>query len=172
MTDPTTRLNAALDHYKRKTAMPKVKIVAIILFAFPTLAIAQESVPPALYTAGTDITSALATAVAARPSMAASRIEVGEHYRINLIRRTEAAGAIVHRPGTELHYITDGAGTLVTGGIVVRPAGGGQGNIEGGLARQVTKGDAILIPEGTPHQYTAVEGSITYLEVRFNVPIE
>ena len=102
MTDPTTRLNAALDHYKRKTAMPKVKIVAIILFAFPTFAIAQEPVPPALYTAGTDITSALATAVAARPSMAASRIEVGEHYRINLIRRTEAAGAIVHRPGTEL----------------------------------------------------------------------
>ena len=63
-------------------------------------------------------------------------------------------------------------GTLVTGGIVVRPAGGGQGNIEGGLARHVTKGDAILIPEGTPHQYTAVEGSITYLEVRFSVPID
>ena len=172
MTEPVTRLNAALDHYKRKTAMLKVKIVGIILFAFPTFAIAQEPVPPALYTAGTDITSALATAVAARPSMAASRIEVGEHYRINLIRRTEAAGAIVHRPGTELHYVTDGAGTLVTGGIVVRPAGGGQGNIEGGLARRVTVGDAILIPEGTPHQYTAVEGSITYLEVRFNVPIE
>jgi mannose-6-phosphate isomerase-like protein (cupin superfamily) len=152
--------------------MLKIKSVGFILLAFPTLAFAQEPVPPALYTAGTDITSALATAVAARPSMAASRIEVGEHYRINLIRRTEAAGAIVHRPGTELHYITDGAGTLVTGGIVVRPAGGGQGNIEGGLARQVTVGDAILIPEGTPHQYTAVEGSITYLEVRFNVPVE
>ena len=152
--------------------MFKIKIVAITLFAFPTLAIAQEPVPPALYTAGTEIASALAAAVERRPSMAASRIEVSDHYRINLIRRTEAAGAIVHRPGTELHYITDGAGTLVTGGIVVRPAGGGQGNIEGGLTRQVTAGDAILIPEGTPHQYTAVEGSITYLEVRFNVPIE
>ncbi len=152
--------------------MLRVKIVGIMLFAFPTLVIAQEPVPPALYTAGIDITSALARAVGQRPGMAASRIEVSDHYRINLIRRTEAAGAIVHRPGTELHYVTDGAGTLVTGGIVVRPAGGGQGNIEGGLARHVTKGDAILIPEGTPHQYTAVEGSITYLEVRFNVPIE
>ena len=152
--------------------MLRVKIVGIALFAFPAFAIAQEPVPPALYTAGTDIASVLAAAIAERPSMAASRIEVGEHYRINLIRRTEAAGAIVHRPGTELHYVTEGGGTLVTGGIVVRPAGGGQGNIEGGLARQVTVGDAILIPEGTPHQYTAVEGSITYLEVRFNVPIE
>ena len=152
--------------------MLRVKIVGIALFAFPAFAIAQEPVPPALYTAGTDIASVLAAAIAERPSMAASRIEVGEHYRINLIRRTEAAGAIVHRPGTELHYVTDGAGTLVTGGIVVRPAGGGRGNIEGGLARHVVKGDALLIPEGTPHQYTAVEGSITYLEVRFNVPIE
>jgi mannose-6-phosphate isomerase-like protein (cupin superfamily) len=152
--------------------MLKVKIVGIILLAFPTFAIAQEPVPPAPYTPGTDIASALATAVGERPSMAASRIEISDHYRINLIRRTEAAGAIVHRPGTELHYVTDGAGTLVTGGIVVRPARGGQGNIEGGLARHVTKGDAILIPEGTPHQYTAVEGSIIYLEVRFNVPID
>jgi mannose-6-phosphate isomerase-like protein (cupin superfamily) len=149
-----------------------VVLFAFTLFAFPTFAVAQEPVPPALYTAGIDIASAMAAAVEARPSMAASRIEISDHYRINLIRRTEAAGAIVHRPGTELHYVTDGAGTLVTGGIVVRPAGGGQGNIEGGLARHVTKGDAILIPEGTPHQYTAVEGSITYLEVRFNVPIE
>jgi len=152
--------------------MSKIKIVGLILFAFPTFTVAQEPMPPGLYTAGTDIASALAAAVGERSSMAASRIEVGEHYRINLIRRTEAAGAIVHRPGTELHYVTDGAGTLTTGGIVVRPAGGGPGNIEGGLARHVTVGDAILIPEGTPHQYTAVEGSITYLEVRFNVPIE
>ena len=152
--------------------MLKIKRVGFILLAFPTFAFAQEPVPPALYTAGTDIASALARAVGQRPGMAASRIEVSEHYRINLIHRTEAAGAIVHRPGTELHYVTEGAGTLVTGGIVVRLAGGGQGNIEGGLARRVTVGDAILIPEGTPHQYTAVEGSITYLEVRFNVPVE
>jgi len=61
---------------------------------------------------------------------------------------------------------------LVTGGIVVRPEAGGPGNIEGGLARRVVAGDAILIPEGTPHQYTAVVGSVTYLEVRFNVPVE
>ncbi|HIF05637.1 MAG TPA: hypothetical protein EYQ64_01420 [Gemmatimonadetes bacterium] len=152
--------------------MSRVKILTIALFAFPTFAVAQEPMPPGLYTAGTDIASAMAAAVAERSSMAASRIEVSDHYRINLIRRTQAAGAIVHRPGTELHYVTEGGGTLVTGGIVVRPAGGGQGNIQGGLARQVTVGDAILIPEGTPHQYTAVEGSITYLEVRFNVPIE
>lgn len=152
--------------------MLKTKLAGIILFALATLAIAQNPVAPALYSSATDIASALEMATGERSGMAASRIEVSEHYRINLIRRTEAAGAIVHRPGTELHYITDGAGTLTTGGIVVRPEGGGPGNIQGGLARRVVKGDAILIPEGTPHQYTAVEGSISYLEVRFNVPVE
>lgn len=152
--------------------MPRLKTAGVILIAVPTLAVAQEPMAPAFYTAGTDIASALASALAERPSMAASRVAVGDHYRINLIRRTEAAGAIVHQRGTELHYVTEGAGTLVTGGVVVRPAGGGPGTIEGGLARQVTRGDAILIPEGTPHQYTAVDSAITYLEVRFNEPVD
>jgi len=150
----------------------RFKTIGVALIACATVAIAQDPVPPALYSSATDITSALEAAASERAGMAASRIEVSDHYRINLIRRTEAAGAIVHRPGTELHYITEGAGTLTTGGIVVRPAGGGQGNIQGGLSKRVTVGDAILIPEGTPHQYTAVEGSISYLEVRFNVPVE
>jgi len=150
----------------------RFKYTGVALIAIATVAIAQDPVPPALYSSATDIASALESAARERAGMAASRIEVSDHYRINLIRRTEAAGAIVHRPGTELHYITDGAGTLTTGGIVVRPAGGGQGNIQGGLSKRVTVGDAILIPEGTPHQYTAVEGSISYLEVRFNVPVE
>jgi mannose-6-phosphate isomerase-like protein (cupin superfamily) len=103
--------------------------------------------------------------------MATSAVINSDQYRINVIRRTEAAGAIVHRPGTELHFVTDGAGTLVTGGTIARPAGGGTATIENGVSRRIAKGDAVLIPEGTPHWYQAVEGSITYLEVRFNVPV-
>ena len=143
----------------------------VVLSMLATAVAAQPAMPPALYVNGADIMAALEKSATERPGMGAGLITSTDHYRINLIRRTEAAGAIVHRPGTELHYIMDGAGTLVTGGIVVRPESGGQGKIEGGLSRRVTKGDAILIPEGTPHQYTAVEGSISYLEVRFNVPV-
>jgi mannose-6-phosphate isomerase-like protein (cupin superfamily) len=79
---------------------------------------------------------------------------------------------MAHLPGTELHYIIEGTGTLATGGRIVRPAGGGTVSIDGGVARQVAKGDVILIPENTPHWYKDVEGSITYLEVRFNVPVK
>jgi len=38
------------------------------------------------------------------------------------------------------------------------------------LARRVTAGDVVLIDEGTPHQYTAIESVVVYLEVRFSLP--
>jgi mannose-6-phosphate isomerase-like protein (cupin superfamily) len=151
--------------------MPKSILLGLILTVFTTLVSGQTAVPPGLYLKATDIATALQASMSERPGMAVGSITNSEEYRINLIRRTEAAGAIIHQRGTELHFITEGAGTIVTGGIVVRPPGGGQATIEEGQALRVTKGDAILIPEGTPHWYSAVEGSITYLEVRFNVQI-
>jgi hypothetical protein len=44
--------------------------------------------------------------------------------------------------------------------------------IEGGQSRRVTKGDVIVIPARTPHWYKEVEGSVTYLEVRFDVDLK
>lgn len=151
--------------------MLKNILSALILTGLTTTLSAQTPVAPALYMKSTDIAAALEKAAEERPSMAVGRITNEDEYRINLIRRTEAAGAIVHQRGTELHFITEGAGTIVTGGIVIRPADGGRATIEGGLALRVSKGDAILIPEGTPHWYSAVEGAISYLEVRFNVAV-
>ena len=147
--------------------MKKKLTIGSILFFICTLSIAQTAMPPALYIEANDINSALEKSAAERENMAVGTINNGDDYRINIIRRTAAAGAIVHDVGTELHFITEGAGTLVTGGIVIRPTDGGRATIEQGLAQRVTVGDAVLIPEGTPHQYTAVEGTISYLEVRF-----
>ncbi len=143
---------------------------ALALFAASSSP-AQTPVPPALFVPEAQIATVLRQALQERPGMGVSTITTTDQYRINLITRTEPAGAIVHVPGTELHYILEGAGTLVTGGVVVRAAQGEPGTIEGGQAQRVQKGDAVLIPEGTPHQYTAVEGAVTYLEVRFNVPV-
>ena len=69
----------------------------------------------------------------------------------------------------EVHHIIDGAGTLVTGGTIVRKdnAPAGRATIDGGVSRRVTKGDVILVPAGAPHWYKDLEGTITYLEVRF-----
>lgn len=151
--------------------MKKPAFAAVVLLLSSAAGLAQSPSAPALFVPATDIASALQRALGERPAMGVSTITTTDQYRINLITRTEPAGAIVHVPGTELHFITEGAATLVTGGIVVRLAEGAPGAIEGGVAQRVTKGDAVLIPEGTPHQYTAVEGAVTYLEVRFNVPV-
>lgn len=34
----------------------------------------------------------------------------------------------------------------------------------------VTKGDVIIVPAGSPHWYSQVDGAITYLEVRWLAP--
>lgn len=93
----------------------------------------------------------------------------GDHYQANVVRRTKAQGGGAHPMGSEVHLIMDGSGTFVTGGTVVR-AQGQQGTIEGGTSRQVTKGDIVLVPAGTPHWYKTLDGTLTYLEVRFDLP--
>jgi mannose-6-phosphate isomerase-like protein (cupin superfamily) len=127
---------------------------------------------PATYLTNAELTTALKKATEGNADMSTAAVKNTDQYRINIVRRGKAAGAIAHKPGTEVHHIIDGAGTLVTGGTIVRPAGGGMAAIQGGESRHVGKGDVILIPENTPHWYKDVEGSITYLEVRFNVPVK
>ena len=145
------------------------KIAAIILTLLTTMLVsAQTPIPPALYVDSDDLTNSLQSTLAERLNMGVGTVSTADDYRINLIHRTMAATAIVHEVGTELHYITAGSGTLVTGVVAVRPDPQGPAYIDGGLARKVSVGDAILIPRGTPHWYSSVDGSVTYLEVRFN----
>jgi len=128
----------------------------------------------ATFVSAADLEAAMQKAIAANPDMSTARIDNQDQYRINIVRRGKPAGAIAHSVGTELHYIVEGSGTIVTGGTIVRPAAGApQGTlakIEGGVTRNVAKGDAILIPENTPHWYSEINGAIAYLEVRFSVP--
>jgi mannose-6-phosphate isomerase-like protein (cupin superfamily) len=127
---------------------------------------------PATYLSNVELMAALKKATEGNPDMSTAAVKNTDQYRINIVRRGKAAGAIAHQVGTEVHHIIDGAGTLVTGGTIVRPAAGGTAVIQGGESRHVVKGDFILIPENTPHWYKDVEGSLTYLEVRFNVPVK
>lgn len=141
-------------------------VLTVLITSVGAVMYAQSPMPPGQYMSAAEFAAAIQQAAADRPGMAVGRMANNDDYRINMINRTQAAGAIIHEVGTELHYITEGAGTLVTGGVVVRPDGG-RPVIEGGRAQRVSVGDALLIPEGTPHWYSEVEGSVTYLEVRF-----
>ena len=147
--------------------MKKMIIIAAALIGFTTLVYSQSAMPPGTYVKANDIALGLASSMEQRPTFGVSRIDNGDDFDINMIRRTAPAGSIVHADATEYHFITEGAGVLVTGGVSVRPAGGGPANIEGGYAQRVSVGDTIVIPQGTPHQYTSVEGVVGYREVRF-----
>ncbi|HJZ70212.1 MAG TPA: hypothetical protein VKE51_00655 [Vicinamibacterales bacterium] len=138
--------------------------------------IAAPSAPaPATYMTEAELMTTLKEAAKSAPAMHTAPVQNADHYRINVVRRTTPQGAIAHPDGTEVHHIVDGGGTLVTGGTIIRPtAAGGRGStgatIDGGVTRHVAKGDVILIPAGTPHWYKDLDGTITYLEVRFDLP--
>ena len=93
-----------------------------------------------------------------------------DQYRINIVKRDQPAGAIAHAGNTELHYIIEGSGTVVTGGTIVRGANGQPATIENGVTQRVKPGDVIIVPANSPHWYSQIDGPITYLEVRWLAP--
>ncbi len=139
-------------------------------------------------------TDVLASAIAATlknapPSAVSDQairvVEMGGHnVGIYLLNRPKTAvqGAILHDNRiSEIYYMLEGAGTLVTGGKLVDPERVPAENpivteiagpsilgsrIEGGTRRRIAKGDVVLIPGGTPHWWSEVEGDIVYLVVR------
>ena len=113
-------------------------------------------------------------AVAANPGgMTTSAVSNTDQYRINVVHRVKPAGALAHAGNTELHYIIDGAATVVTGGTIVRGATAATAaTITGGVTQKVSKGDVIIVPANSPHWYSVVEGSVTYLEVRWLAPVK
>ncbi len=148
---------------------------AALIALMGVLSAAQAPAPaPATYLSEAELMATLKEAAKAAPAMHTAPVKLADHYRINIVRRTSAQGAIAHPDGTEVHHIIEGAATFVTGGTIVRAAGaagrGESATIEGGQSRRVAKGDVLLVPAGTPHWYKDLEGSITYLEVRFDLP--
>jgi mannose-6-phosphate isomerase-like protein (cupin superfamily) len=66
---------------------------------------------------------------------------------------------------TEIYQILEGSGTYVTGGTMPDPNDRTAG-IRGGESHDVKPGDFIVIPPGTAHWFSRINGQITYLEVR------
>ena len=155
-----------------------MRVFVPFVLAFSSLCLqAADSSQPAVYKSASELMSKLKESEAKNPAQASSPISNQGRYRINVVRRTEPGMAMAHADGpakgTEVHYIIDGSATVVTGGVLHRsPAVNGKrgpSSIEGGVTQHVSKGDVVVIPAGTPHWYKEIDGSVTYLEVRFDV---
>jgi mannose-6-phosphate isomerase-like protein (cupin superfamily) len=86
-------------------------------------------------------------------------------YAANIEYRVASGTAVVHEQGVELLYMLDGSATFVMGGTLVDEKRGnpttlsGSG-IVGGTAQHVATGDFVMVPEGTPHWFSALDGPV------------
>jgi uncharacterized protein GlcG (DUF336 family)/mannose-6-phosphate isomerase-like protein (cupin superfamily) len=98
-------------------------------------------------------------------------------YKVHASRRVEPGQAEVHTLDTDVIYVVDGSATLVTGGKAINakeiaPNEIRGAKIEGGEEHQITKGHVIIIPNGVPHQFTAVQGELHYFVCKPTAPAE
>jgi glc operon protein GlcG len=94
-----------------------------------------------------------------------------ETYMVHTSRRDKAGVPEIHLKDADIVYVQEGSATLVTGGTVVDEktiaAGEIRGReITGGETRQISKGDVIIIPAGTPHWFKEVPAPMTYYVVK------
>ncbi len=83
---------------------------------------------------------------------------------------------IIHAQVTEVYYILEGGGTLLTGGEIVNatePSAGSDligptfsGESRNGQIREISAGDIVVIPAGVLHAWTLIPDEVTYLSVR------
>ena len=109
----------------------------------------------------------------------------GHNVGVGVLYRAQGQSqtAAVHYKVSEVYHVMKGAGTLVTGGTLVnaktraadsvevtREDGPGVSGtaIQGGTSRQIKEGDVVVIPAGTPHWFSKIDGSLAYLVIRID----
>lgn len=153
-----------------------LSILALVL----TLS-AEQAPSPAVHISKEDYEAVLVEQIAKKvvDQPIKSADVLGGQASVAMLHRTRAeASSLIHDTVTETYYIVSGSGTMVTGGTLVdaKPidltrlnVGMGQmGGRQGGESRQVKPGDIIMIPAGTPHGFSELDGPISYLVYRFN----
>jgi mannose-6-phosphate isomerase-like protein (cupin superfamily) len=120
------------------------------------------------YTSAADVQAMIAQAKAGRLLAAAP-------YTVNMEYRPMVGPAAVHEREAEIFYIMEGTGTLITGGKLVNETRTNPTNlsgtaVEGGVTRTVSKGDFIMVPEGTPHWFSAIGAGGPVVDMSIHLP--
>jgi len=143
---------------------------------------------PALYAGSAQLLASVSGGTAATNLTKGFRVSRAGNDRVSIdvLKRTKPEeGPITHQTVTEIYQILSGGGMLMTGGTLLNetPALGPDGKplnpesigpslngskITGGESRHVGVGDVVLIPPGTPHKFTQLDGQVTYMVVRYN----
>jgi mannose-6-phosphate isomerase-like protein (cupin superfamily) len=133
-----------------------------------------------VYASAADVAALQAKAKAERKGDAPTvteRILALAPYNANLEYRAAVGPSAVHETEAEMFYVIDGSATMVTGGKLMGETRTNAENltgkgIEGGSSRPVAKGDFIIVPEGVPHWFSAINGSITLMSIHVPRPVK
>jgi mannose-6-phosphate isomerase-like protein (cupin superfamily) len=151
-----------------------VACVVSILLSAPVLA--QQAAPAAssrTMVSASEVQAMIAKAKADRkdnaPIVAQSLLQLAP-YNVSLEYRASVGNAAVHETEAELFYVVDGSATLVTGGKLTEEKRTNAENlsgtgIQGGESRKVAKGDFVMVPEKTPHWFSAIDGTVVLMSL-------
>lgn len=155
--------------------MPRFPLILAAAFwttTWTVAAVAQQpgASEPKTFASAADVAALLAKAKAERKDqpLISERILALAPYNANLEYRASVGPAAVHETEAELFYVIEGSGTMMTGGKLVNETRTNPANltgtaIEGGTSRSVAKGDFIIVPEKTPHWFSAINGTIVLM---------
>lgn len=138
----------------------------LALAALFTTAVLLTAADGVVYVGHDKVVAALAKG---GPLVSASNLTVSGSHR-------EKGGQVeVHEKETDVLYVVEGAATFVTGGTMVggkstKPGQHVGSDIKGGQTHNLTKGDVIVVPAGTPHWFKEVPQSVSYYVVKVLKP--
>ena len=140
--------------------------------------------PPATFVAAADIESTMKQSIAnntldKRVGMAAGARGT---VRVGIVHRTtQEPRALMHEELTEIYQIIEGSGTLLTGGPMtdckpvadppnLGPTKSYYCTLVAGISQKVMPKDVIIVPAGTAHKFSQLDGPISYVIYRFEPP--
>ena len=152
-----------------------------VLLLLPMSSLAQPApTPTRLFTSGADIPALIAKARVDQKSPTINSVEpiaTFGPYRVLLEYRTGLTPPTVHHGQAELINVLQGNATLVTGGKLTgmqpsRPGATSESGtgIEGAAPQKLTKGDYVLVPPDTAHQFQDVQGEFIIMSVHMFMP--
>ena len=133
-------------------------VFLVALVVLPVMA----SDHPATYISGADTRAAFEKG---RPLLENAQ------YKVHASRREAPGLAEVHVRDTDILYVLEGTATIVTGGTAVGTKSVGPDelrgpSIGGGKVTKLAKGDVLVVPNGTAHQFTEVSAPFLYYVVK------
>ena len=137
--------------------------LALAFFSAPCLA---QSTGKAEVFSASAVQGQLSQLAAEAKTKGSSGSTLGDYgtHAIKLSERTASGGAEIHAHFDDVMIVTGGSATLITGGDLINPHAGANGETTGteihnGASQTIATGDVVHIPAGTPHQLIIAPGT-------------